>query len=152
MLAGSWREERKLPWLPYFLFLFEAWSLQENQSGGMIDGIQMNYDEQASFCHSCKPRGHEVRKSSNQVISVLFLFLPSVRAAGGWKGSGVIYDEWQHTLLQPWPHAIPVLSHLHQRITEWKTCCLKDIPYLILSLDCQIGCWKTKIKQGAYSK
>lgn len=93
LLEAGWvmeKREGKLPWWLYFLFLFEAWNLQENWSGGMTDGIQMNCDKQASSCHSCKPRGREERKSSNQVRTVLFLFLPSVRAAGGWKGSGVI--------------------------------------------------------------
>lgn len=72
-----------------------------------------------------KPRGLEVRKSSNLVITVLFLFLLSVRAAGGWKSSGVILDEWQHTLLQLCH--MPFLRHptctrelANERFAAWK--------------------------------
>lgn len=34
----------------------------------------MNCDKQAPSCHSGKPRGHEIRKSSNQAIAVIFCF------------------------------------------------------------------------------
>lgn len=76
MLAGSQRGEREnySLWLFYYLFLFEAWSFQENWKGGTTDGIQMNCDKQAPSCHSGKPRGHEIRKSSNQAIAVIFFF------------------------------------------------------------------------------
>jgi len=76
LLDAGWvmeREEGKYSlWLLHHLFLFEAWSFRENWSRGKTAGIQMNYDKQAPSCHSGKPRGHEIRKSSNQATTVFF--------------------------------------------------------------------------------
>ena len=38
----------------------------------------MNCDKQAPSCHSGKPRGHEIRKSGNQAITVIFFFFCQV--------------------------------------------------------------------------
>lgn len=126
--AGCWlgHGERRENTALTALFSVSLWSMEfTGEPGGrMTDGTQIHCDEQASSCRSCKPRGHEVRKSSNQVITVLFLFLPIVRAAGKARGSFRMSDS---TLCFSHGH-MPFLCHPNctrelgnEKFVAWKT-------------------------------